>query len=363
MAIRNLRFQSLSNVPLGFPSRLALILSGAFLGLNALKGITLLTRGTITKTVAAIALITSASVWAVDTPAIDSNSTNSASSAIPETTTSAGTPHQPKVDFYKPPEPAGLPFFVPPAAPASTPATDAELTKATGDAAAAASLSRNEAAAGIFGKHNFTASGIATGEICAFCHAPQGAETKVEAPLWNRSISPLSDYKAFSTLGSSTAASSGSVSMACLSCHDGTQAPNIVINTPAKNGTGSDSINGTKTDSSSFLKGHHPVGMQYGGGGKTQTMPGAPVKLNDFRSTSHSGVNSGTVWWIDTGGIGRQKTDLLLFTRTETSNNLPQSQPYVECASCHDPHNFTGQTFLRVPNTVGSALCLTCHAK
>lgn len=282
-----------------------------------------------------------------------------APTAIPAEAPAAGTPVQPIVDFLSPREPDGLPFFTR-VAPSSA-VSDAALTAAT--AAAEANISRNEAAAGLFGKHNFTATGIATGEICAFCHAPQGAENKVAAPLWNRSLSTLSDYRAFSTLGSATAASSGSVSMACLSCHDGTQAPNIVINTPSKDGTGSDSINGTKTDSNLYLKGHHPVGMQYAGGGPNHTMPGAPFNLEDFRSTTYSGTGTSTVWWIDTGGNGRQKTDLLLFTRTDPTNSESVSRPYVECASCHDPHRITSPTFLRVANTVGSALCLTCHAK
>jgi len=303
------------------------------------------------------ACIALSSTWAADASA------PAAASATPATTTAADAPSQTAIDFYRPRGAPDNSFFVPVPGPASTPASDAALTTATSDAATAAEISRNEAAAGLFGKHNFTATGIATGEICAFCHAPQGLETKVAAPLWNRSAPPLSDYRAFSTLGSATAAASGSVSMACLSCHDGTQAPNIVINTPAKDGTGSDSINGTKTDSSQFLKGHHPVGMQYGGGGPNHSMPGGPVKLDDFRSTTYSGTGTSTVWWIDTGEKGRQKTDLLLFTRTDTSNNGTTSQPYVECASCHDPHRITSPTFLRVPNTTGSALCLSCHAK
>lgn len=294
-------------------------------------------------------------------------STTADQAAIPASAPPIAAPSKPIVDYFSPRDAPDLALFAP--VPPSPPVSDAALTAATGDAArnasAAAEISRNEAAAGLFGKHNLTATGIATGEICAFCHAPQGSEAKVTAPLWNRSLSPLSNYRAFSTLGNATAASTGSVSMACLSCHDGTQAPNIVINTPAKDGTGSDSINGTKTDSNLFLKGHHPVGMQYAGGGATHTMPGAPFNLDDFRSTTYSGTDTGTVWWIDTGGKGRQKTDLLLFTRTDmpNPNGEPVSRPYVECASCHDPHTITAPTFLRVSNSGTSALCLTCHAK
>jgi predicted CXXCH cytochrome family protein len=401
-----------SKLPLGQSNNFNLHLSAAFIEFFSLSGVMLLARGTVTNLAITFTCMVSASAWAasgyiynadkvstvaennttlrlaendavvsgttinsdVPTVATDPSPTATGSASVSAATTStaipttnntaAGAQNQPAVDYLRPKETDGLPFFVPAAsAPPSTAASDAALTAATVDTAAAADISRNEAAAGLFGKHNFTATGVATGEICAFCHAPQGVEAKVAAPLWNRSFSPLSDYRAFSTLGSATAAASGSVSLACLSCHDGTQAPNIVINTPAKDGTGSDSINGTKTDSSLYLKGHHPVGMQYGGGGPNHASPGSPLKLDDFRSTTYSGTGSGTVWWIDTGDKGRQKTDLLLFTRTDTSNNLPISQPYVECASCHDPHRITSPTFLRVPNTVGSALCLTCHAK
>ncbi len=35
---------------------------------------------------------------------------------------------------------------------------------------------------------------------------------------------------------------------------------------------------------------------------------------------------------------------------------------FIQCASCHDPHESTNSTFLRVDNT-GSALCLKCHNK
>ena len=284
----------------------------------------------------ALTWIVSCSAWAADIPAMSAGTAGAGPSVVAVATA---------------------------AAPAITAATDAALAAATGGAMGAADISRDEAAAGLFGKHNFTASGIATGEICAFCHAPQGMETSVTAPLWNRSRSPMSDYQAYSTLGSATAAASGSVSMACLSCHDGTQAPNVIINTPGKDGNDADSINGTRTDSSQFLKDHHPVGMQYAGGGPNHTIPGAPFKLENFRSTSYTGTGTGTVWWVDTGGNGRQKSDLLLFTRADTPQSESVGRPYVECASCHDPHNISNPTFLRAANPGSGGLCMTCHAK
>ena len=279
----------------------------------------------------------------------------------------------------------------------------------------------------MFGKHNLTPTGANTGEICAFCHTPQGSESSVASPQWVRSTPPLSSYKAFSTMGSATDEASGSISMACLSCHDGTQAPNIVINTP---GNKLNVPDGEVVYIGNDLKNHHPVGMQYGGGGQNQNAPDIPldpvaaynrlVEFNSFTSLSgnkfialnkywnrrggffrpndvaarndvedfskqgrfqkyttkggfnkstYSGTGNGTVWWIETANSkkGRQKSDLYLFTRTDKIDSIPSestlNRPYVECATCHDPHS-TNPTFLRLPaGNARSQVCLTCHNK
>ena len=74
-----------------------------------------------------------------------------------------------------------------------------------------------------------------------------------------------------------------------------------------------------------------------------------------------------TVWWVDTETTPngtRQKTDMLLYTRSKDQGYVGQtdSEPFVECASCHDPHTSANPTFLRVSNA-GSAVCLSCHVK
>lgn len=257
-----------------------------------------------------------------------------------------------------------VPSAVPSIPPVATPVVPSSGTS-NGDNASKKAVVEAGEAADLFGKHNFTARGAAAGEICAFCHAPQGAETRVAAPLWNRSRPAVSDYQAYSTLGSTTAAATGSVSMACLSCHDGTQAPNVLINsnTGITEDLEVDSKTALISDGSSSMKSHHPVGMQYGGGGLDNAKPVAPLNLEDFRSATYSGIGSSTVWWIDRGGKGRQNTDILLYSRADTAGSESLSRPYVECASCHDPHKVSTPTFLRVANPQGSALCLTCHAK
>lgn len=276
--------------------------------------------------------------------------------------------------------------------------------------------------ASLFGKHNLTPTGANTGEICAFCHTPQGAESSVASPpLWRRTESSLSNYRAYSSLGSATVEATGSVSMSCLSCHDGSQAPNIVINTPTlRLDTGN-----TRVDIGNDLRGHHPVGIQYAGGGQNQYAPDIPInpvaiydrladmnrfatgnKFNGFgplparvryfnssdaaafgdilafstegnfdsqrggfNKSVYSGTGNSTVWWVEprVSKKGRQKTDLYLFTRTDTIDSLPSesvlNRPYVECATCHDPHS-TNSTFLRIPGgNARSQICLTCHNK
>ena len=77
-------------------------------------------------------------------------------------------------------------------------------------------------------------------------------------------------------------------------------------------------------------------------------------------------IGANRVWWVDTEATPngtRQKTDMVLYTRAAAGGYTGQTEnePFVECASCHDPHT-SNATFLRIPNT-GSAVCLACHVK
>ena len=253
-------------------------------------------------------------------------------------------------------------------------------------------------------KHNLSSSGTGnkftatngSSEICAFCHTPHGADTTAPAPLWNRKMADPAGYTTYAALGTSSlmgaVAPVGSVSLACLSCHDGTQAMNTVINQAGSGGynaagatqagdwtVGTSGSADTATPVGSLsnagignigtdLKNDHPVGVQYAGGGFLSSAnlaasggdaAGTPNNA-DFVTPKAIGNGSTASFWVDTGGAGRQKTDLILYTRTEaTVGNV--AQPFVECASCHDPHS-TNATFLRTANT-SSAVCLACHVK
>lgn len=215
-----------------------------------------------------------------------------------------------------------------------------------------------------------------TAEICVFCHTPHGGDTTAAVPLWNRTLADPGTYQTYSTVTSSSidgeVAPVGSVSIACLSCHDGTQAMDTLINTP---GSGTDpaafSASGTWTgndrpqglaDIGQDLRNDHPIGIQYGGGGISVSAPAATTNDPDFNTPANQVINETTVWWVDSeetpDGV-RQKTDMQLYTRSIAAIDGGVAQPFVECASCHDPHTETS-TFLRVENR-GSALCLSCH--
>jgi predicted CXXCH cytochrome family protein len=242
-----------------------------------------------------------------------------------------------------------------------------------------------------------------TAEICVFCHTPHGADNTAAVPIWNRKLSNPAAFTRYSQLGTATFDASeapvGSVSIACLSCHDGTQAMNVMINTPGSGtittmaGTwvgGNVTAGGIMQNPGAVsfpmlgtdLSNDHPVSMQYGGGGISNNTLTATTNDVDFAQPSNNStptarvgqtigqvgtrvLGSGKrVWWVETDGIaGQSKLDLTLYSRTDGSggSNPGVNQPFVECASCHDPHS-NNTTFLRIVND-GSAVCLTCHNK
>jgi hypothetical protein len=229
-------------------------------------------------------------------------------------------------------------------------------------------------------------AGSTTTETCVFCHTPHGSDTSAAVPLWNK-ILPSTTYQRYSSLNTSTLDGSeavvGSVSLACLSCHDGTQAVDTVLNTPGM-GMGSNFPLGTQIGTmlpmtgspvpmlGSDLRDDHPVSIQYGGGGLIGSdadgtaLPGS-LGDQDFNLPEKATINLNPAWWVDseaTPNNTREKTDMLLYTRTEL-NVL--GEPMVECGSCHDPHNSTtggagSVNFLRIQNTA-SVICTTCHIK
>ena len=258
----------------------------------------------------------------------------------------------------------------------------AGITISTPSKAQIATTKHNLGTSNAAGNNRFSA----TAEICVFCHTPHGADTSAAVPLWNRSLI-ASTYQTYDSLGTSSldgrVAPVGSVSIACLSCHDGVQSMSAVINAPGSGATNAAWTGGTWTGTNvtaagimtgpamlgTDLRNDHPIGIQYGGGGYSTTALAGPSRDGDFKTASTALVGSTQVWWVDTEATpngSRQKTDIALYTRGTGAANpgytgQTNPEPFVECASCHDPHT-ANPTFLRIQNT-GSAVCLACHTK
>ncbi len=256
------------------------------------------------------------------------------------------------------------------------------------------------------GKHNLSSTTVtnnrttgAGGEICVFCHTPHGADVSTAgAPLWNKrfttTATAFTPYVATTTLdgafatdGTGTGGFLSGASLACLSCHDGTQAIDNLLNAPGSGGmdstggnsdgrafvwnTGNNSnlnANGYLVSNANLgkdLSNDHPIGIRYCGGGPVVSAPGTACADPDFISPTNGLIGTQTQFWVNTGaGVGgtgnatRDKNDMLLYVRNFASGG---NGPSVECASCHDVHS-SAALFLRIPNS-SSNVCLACHVK
>lgn len=242
-------------------------------------------------------------------------------------------------------------------------------------------------------KHNLGSGGTGsnkssgTAEICVFCHTPHGADVSTAgAPLWNKRLdTPAATYTMYSPIDSTDGevlSALAGVTLPCLTCHDGTQAMDNIINAPGSggytaNGGGNDGLgwswSGARVDATGKLTGvaalgtdlsnDHPIGIEYCGGGLGYgggTSVSGTCSDADFEVPIAATIGTGQRMWVETGAdTARAKSDLFLFNRTFAGG----AGPSVECASCHDVHGGqSGTTFLRVANT-GSSLCLSCHTK
>ena len=238
------------------------------------------------------------------------------------------------------------------------------------------------AAAGIVGSmHDFSSAAPASGgntvaQICVYCHTPHGADTIPGAPIWNRFVDETIDYgfygSASATMDGDASAGPGSVSRACLSCHDGTQALDALRNMPGTgstpnptpidnlvNGTIRDLIEGDTNTPGVGLDNDHPIGMNYCAAPTGSTILDSTTCVDT--SFSDASTN-GTRFFIEAAANAPdavfQKYDLPLFGSTGDNAR-------VECATCHDPHQgdqTISTTFLRVKSDA-SEICLTCHTK
>lgn len=237
-------------------------------------------------------------------------------------------------------------------------------------------------------KHNLSSTQPITGtniytnntnEVCVFCHTPHGADSR--APLWNRSMATTGAYTPYASstidTGGGVIPQPDGISLACLSCHDGTIALDALRNQPGSGAIITGTINsagwtfqnlpnspadntlpedGRITNLTRDLSDDHPISMIY------------PTATEDPKF-NQSYTTLGAARWFDEGNPGRADDNEVKLYQTP-----PVSGPYkVQCASCHNPHGTQGTgsslttygdylTFLRKSNS-SSALCTTCHIK
>ena len=122
------------------------------------------------------------------------------------------------------------------------------------------------------------------------------------------------------------------------------------------------------------LSDDHPISIPYAAGGPVSGdgdgLFAGTLTDADFNAPVKATVNSQPIWWVDVAGgtaLQREKNDIMLYARNEGS-----IQPFVECGSCHDPHNagsFSAVAgsetvaFLRTADNSASKICVACHDK
>jgi predicted CXXCH cytochrome family protein len=170
-------------------------------------------------------------------------------------------------------------------------------------------------AGGLIGsKHDFSDGGRIPRDLCTACHTPH--ITNAQAPLLVRRPAATQPTRSYRT----AVGDLSEVSLICLSCHDGTIAPDVYAGSHAIQwydlSTGGVEPGKTRLTS-------HPIGVVY-----------PPRNTETDYNSAAAAEQKGKVRFYD----GR-----------------------VQCTTCHDPHN-TGrhQGMLRTSNE-RSRLCLACH--
>lgn len=200
-------------------------------------------------------------------------------------------------------------------------------------------------------KHDLSTVGMDpnSDQVCAFCHTPHHAN-RAAGPLWNRFVDQTKVFQTYTspTMTTSPEQPANTNSMLCLGCHDGTLGSAVVGNYG-----GSDK---------------HDLVVAPGG-----TMPDTTSWPNCQRC--HPDMYGGPpVNWIGLDLRDDHPINMMYPTTAQNPHfrlppdlsrgwaNVPLFAGRVECATCHDPHDATNISFLRIANA-GSALCVTCHTK
>lgn len=214
------------------------------------------------------------------------------------------------------------------------------MTRLTGVAITMAMIAAPAMAVITGSKHDFRAVGggypiAGVTDICSSCHVPH--QPLMNVPLWGHALSTHTfqlyntnaQYSGINTAAynASPEAFSGSMSRACLSCHDGSVAvvgATFITQASANwmlydNGA---KVGGGTGVPDSGMKGSHPVAVNY----------------NTVRTN--------------------QPTE---YANIAADPDVHLEANLVQCTTCHNAHNEFARMLVKA-NT-NSALCLTCHTK
>ncbi len=170
-------------------------------------------------------------------------------------------------------------------------------------------------------------------QTCVFCHVTHNSQPAAARPLWNHNMTiqnltwaPTTTVRG-TTLPTSMTSTALAGSRACMSCHDGTIALGDLIRDTGGTVSGPNVTAGKLTSgSAAFLNPaamgtNHPLGV---------TKPANVTGFTGFKT-----VPAGNAVNYDSAG-------------------------FVQCGSCHNPHDNAYPPFLKIDNG-GSAICSTCH--
>ncbi len=167
-------------------------------------------------------------------------------------------------------------------------------------------------------------------DICAPCHTPHNSyASSAGGPLWSHTASTAA-WTQYSATNSATYNmvnnTIDSISLACLSCHDGT----VALDSYIGGTSGAGLLPAGSSNLTADLSNDHPISFTY-----------------DSTLDAQSGLY--------TLAQAKSNNALLVFYGTTADQ--------MECATCHDVHNGANISKLLRYSNGASAMCLDCHNK
>jgi hypothetical protein len=228
------------------------------------------------------------------------------------------------------------------------------------------SLSRAAINIGIEGSpHDFSGTNFTWNTrqgVCSPCHSAHNTDSSQIVPLWNHatSVGPFTMYSS-PTLQATIPSSPNGVSLACLSCHDGTVGINVPIG--GLTGTNQPVYIDPSYKVGPDLHTTHPISFLYDAA--LAALDGGlenPITYHIGDPKTLLTLNAAPVppTWDGTSLTGQSIDKALLV------NHL------MQCSSCHDVHKLVGSApssgiLVKISGTDvngrGSLICRTCHIK